>query len=190
MAGAHDILRRRHGPGDDMHLDLQAHPGHAQGVGNAALVVHNVFLRQDVDHLAVRRNGHGPRRVQSALDVALGNFAALDGNDAVAVDAHDMAAGNAHVDRVDLAAGHELRVFHCLADGLHGLLDVDHHALAQTGGNACADAHHIHQTRLRKFAHHGADLCGADVKAYDELGLIHYVLLTTARHAPAQFCAD
>jgi hypothetical protein len=40
-----------------------------------------------------------------------------------------MAAGDAHVDRVDLAAGHQLGLLHRPLDGLDGGLDVDHHAL-------------------------------------------------------------
>ena len=148
-----------------------------------------------MDDLAVGRNGHSPGGIKSTFNIALRDLAALDGNHAVAVDAHDVAARNPHVYRVDLAARHEFRIFHGLADGLDGLFNVDHHALAQTSGNTGADAHHIYKTRLRQLAHHSAYLCGADVEANDELGLIHAILLKTPvsgsqRHATMAHAAS
>ena len=177
MAGAYNILCGRHGPGDNVHFHFQAHAGHAQGVGNAALVVHNVLLRQNVDNFTVGRDGHGAGRVQGAFHIALRHLAAFHGNDPMAVDAHDVAAGNAHIDRMNFAAGHKLRVLHRLADGLNGLLNIDHYALAQPSGNTGADAHHVDETRLSKFPDHRADLGRADIEANDELGLVHAILL-------------
>ena len=64
-----------------------------------------------------------------------------DRHDAAGVDSLDMPAGHAGVDAVHLAPRHELRRFHGVLDGLHGGLDVDHHAAAQParGGGADAD---------------------------------------------------
>lgn len=66
-------------PGHDVHLDLQTHSRHAQRIGDAALVVHDIFLRQDVDDFTVRRDGHGTGRIERAFHIALAHFAALDG---------------------------------------------------------------------------------------------------------------
>ena len=179
MARAHNVLRRRNRAGNNVHLYFKAHASHAERVGNATLVINYLFLRLNMDDLAVGRNGNSPGSVEGALYIALCNLAALDGNDTVAVDAHNMAASNANIHRMYLAASHELRVFHSLADGLDSLLNIDHHPLAQTSGNTGSDAHHIYKTRLRQFTHHSADLCGADVEANDELGFIHAILLKT-----------
>ena len=44
----HDVLRRTVGAGDDVHLGLEPHAGHADGVPDAFLCVDDVFLRQHV----------------------------------------------------------------------------------------------------------------------------------------------
>ena len=173
VAGTHDILRRGHGPGHDVHLHFQTHARHAQRIGNAALIVHNIFLRQNVDHFAVGGNIDGPGRIQRPVNIALRHFAAADGNDAVAVDAVDMAAGNAHVDGVNLAAGHEFGSLNGRTDGTHRLLNVDHYPLAHARADGSTDAHDLHNAGFGQFAHHSANFCRANVEAYNELGLVH-----------------
>ena len=84
----------------------------------------------------------------------------------------DVAARNAGVHRLDLAAGHELGLFHGLAYGLNRLVDVDHHALAQTIGGTRAYPDDIYSV-FGGFADNGADLCRAYVKADDEFGFWH-----------------
>ena len=131
--------------GDDVDPHFQAHAGHAQRIGDAALVVDDEFLGQDVDDFPIERNGHGLGRVDDPLTMSRGPTSPpLTAMTPWLFEALDVAAGDAGVDRADFASGHELGLFQGLLDGLHGLLDVDHHALAQSGGGAGADAHHIH----------------------------------------------
>jgi hypothetical protein len=42
--------------GDDMDIGDQPNPGHAQRILDAGVVIHHVFLRQNVDDLLVVRN--------------------------------------------------------------------------------------------------------------------------------------
>ena len=167
MTGADDVLGAGDGSGDDVHAHFQAHPGHAEGVGDAALVIDDKFLGQDVDDLPVQRDGHGLGRVDHPLDVPGADLAAFDGDDPVAVKAFDVAAGNAGVDRANFATGHEFGLFEGLLDRLDGLLDIDHHALAQARGGAGTNAHHIHAFG-RDFADDHTNFGGADIESDDK----------------------
>jgi len=116
MAGADDVLGAGDSSGDDVHLDLQSDPGHAQGVLDTPLVVNDELLGQDMDQLPVQRYGHGLGGVDHSFDVLLGDFPPLDRNHAVTVEAHDVTAGNAGEDIPDLTPGHELSLFQGLLD--------------------------------------------------------------------------
>jgi hypothetical protein len=70
VAALDDVLRRGDGAGDDVDLRLQAHAGHAERLLDAVLLVDDVVLRQDVQHLAVHRDRDRLRGVDHALDVA------------------------------------------------------------------------------------------------------------------------
>ncbi len=131
MAGAHDVLSGSDRTGHDVDLHFQTHAGHAHRIGNAALIVDDVFLRQNVDHLAVQRDGDRLGRIQRTLDVAGRDFTALDGNDAVAVEPLDVTAGDARIHGSDFTSGHQFGFFKRPLDGLHRLLDIDHDTLPQ-----------------------------------------------------------
>ena len=82
-----------------------------------------------------------------------------------------MAAGDAGVHRVDLAARHELGLLHRALDGLHGGLDVDHDALLQAARGMAADADDLERAVGLDLAHDGDDLAGADVEADDQIAV-------------------
>ena len=65
--------------------------------------VHDEFLGQGVQHLAVHGDGDGAGRFDDAVHVALRDLAALDADDAVGVEALDVAAGDARVDGADVS---------------------------------------------------------------------------------------
>ncbi len=64
-----DVLRGAVGAGDDVHLGLEPHAGHADGIADAFLPVDDEFLRQHVQDLLVRRDGHRLGRVDHVLHV-------------------------------------------------------------------------------------------------------------------------
>ena len=67
-----DVLRGAVGAGDDVHLGLEAHAGHADGIADAFLAVDDEFLRQHMQDPLVRRNRHGLGRIDDMphVDVA------------------------------------------------------------------------------------------------------------------------
>ena len=136
----HDVLRGALGAGDDVHLRFQAHAGHADRLADAFLAVDQEFLRQDVQDLLVGRNRDGARRVDHALDVFGRHFLVADRDDAVRVQAAHVAAGDAGVHRVNLAAGHQLRFLDGALDRLHRRLDVDDDAALQAARRMRAEA--------------------------------------------------
>ncbi len=87
----------------------------------------------------------------------------LDGDQAMAVEAIDVATGDPHIDRGDGAAGHGLRLLDRLGDGVDRAFDVDHHTLAQTDGGMDPHADDI-DLALRDVANHDTDLGRADIE--------------------------
>ena len=81
----------------------------------------------------------------------------------------DVAAGDAGVDALDLAAGHQLGFLDGALDRLHRRLDVHHHALLQAAGGVRTDADHLEHAVLGHLADDGDDLGGADVETDDHL---------------------
>ena len=76
----HDVVGRGHGAGDNVDLGLQPDAAHAHGVLDAGLVVHDVFLGQNVNDLPVHGNGHGPGRLLDPLHVLGRDLRPLDGD--------------------------------------------------------------------------------------------------------------
>jgi hypothetical protein len=129
--GADDVLGRGDGAGDDVHLDLQARPEHADWILDPFLIVDREPPRQDVQDLSVHRDRHGFRRLDDSLDVGRGHFAVLDRDHPSAVEPLDVRPGNSGIDRVDLHPRHQLGLLHRLLDRFDRALDVDHDALPQ-----------------------------------------------------------
>ena len=153
-----------------MHLGLQTDAAHAERFADAVLLVDDEFLGQDMDDFAVHGDGDGLGGVDDAAHVLLGDFAVLDGDHALGVEALDVAAGDTGIDRLDLAAGHQLGLFDGLADGGDRALDVDDDPFAQAAGRAGADADDVDAV-LGDVADDGADLGGADIETDDQIFL-------------------
>src|SRR5690554_1385632 len=162
-----DVLHRVHGAGHQMHLGFQTHAGHAAGLAHTLLVIDHVFLRQDVQHLLVRRNGHGLGRIQYPVDIRLHHFTFADRDYAVGVHAADVVAGNPRVYGMDLAAGHQLGFFNGSLDRLHGGLDIHHHALLHAAGRMRADTDDFQFAVRADFADQRHHLGGADIQSDD-----------------------
>src|SRR3990167_1262903 len=164
---AFDVLRGIHCAGHQMHLGFQTHAGHAEGLLDAFLGIDDVFLRQDVENFLVRRDGYSLGGVDDALQIGAVHFAVADGDDAVAVQAANVAAGDADINRVDLAAGHEFCFLDRALDGLHGGFDVHHNALLEAAGRTGAEADNFDSAIAFELADDRDDLGGADVEAND-----------------------
>ena len=109
----HEVLRRRRAAGDDVDVDLEPRAGEADRRADALLLVDDEVLRQHVQDLAPGRQRHRARRVNRAPHVVARHLAVLagDGDDAAAVEALDVRAADAEMDRADLDARHQLGFF-------------------------------------------------------------------------------
>ena len=135
-----DVLRGADGARHEMHLGFEPHARHADRLADAFLRVDDEFLRQHVDDALIGRDRDGARRVDDALDVAGADLFVANRDDAVRVQAADVAAGDARQHAVDLAAGHELGFLDRALDRLHRRLDVDDDAALQPARRIRADA--------------------------------------------------
>ena len=82
-----------------------------------------------------------------------------------------MAARDARVHGVDLAARHELGLLHRALNGLHRGFDVHHHALLQSARRVAADADDLELAVGFHLADDGDDLARADVEPYGQIAV-------------------
>ncbi len=148
---------------------LEPHAGHADRLLDAVLVVDDEFLRKDVQDLLIRRDRDRARRVDHALDVARRHLAVLDRDDAVRVEAADVAARNAGVHRLDLHVRHQLGFLHRALDGLDGGLDVDDDALLEAARRVRAQADDLYLVVALGEPDDRDHLRGPDVEADDDV---------------------
>jgi len=168
VAALDDVLGARHRAGDDMHLGLQADPAHPQRLLDAVLVVDDELLGENVNDLPVHGDGDRLGRVDDPADVVVVHLAVLDGDHPLRVEPLDVPPGDTGEDRLDLAAGHQLRLLQRLFDGADGALDVDHHPLAQPLGRTGADPHDV-EPLFGEVADDGADLGRTDIEPDDQV---------------------
>ena len=154
----------------DVHFYFQLQATHADRLGHAALPVDDEFLTQDVQDLLLGRNMHGAGNFQHALHVLLRDFlVVLDGDDAVGIEALDVAARNAGVDIVNLARGHHFRFLHGAGDGFDGAFDIHHYATFQPVHRRGSAANHAETPVRADFSHHANDLGGANVETNNHI---------------------
>src|SRR5205085_279703 len=129
-----NIVDRWHAGRYDVRLDFQPHAVHAQRVAHTIDAVHGVVARDDVDHLAVRRDRDSARGIQRALHIVLrdATVTVRDGDNALAIERRDVVAGHADIGTLDHVAGRLFGLLFAGADGRRGFVDVDHHTLAQS----------------------------------------------------------
>ena len=129
-----DVLCRVYRTGHQVHLGFQAHTGHAHGLLDAFLVIDHEFLRQDMQDFLIRGYGNRLGRVDHPVDIGLSHFPVADGHNAVGIQALDMTARDACVDRMNSAASHQLGFLHCPLDGLNRGFDIHHHPPLEAAG--------------------------------------------------------
>jgi hypothetical protein len=118
--------------GDHVYARLEANAGHPDRFLDAILVVDDVLLRQHVKHLTITRQRNGLGLLEDSRNVLGCDLAVGNGGDPVLVHPADVTPRDAGVHRVDLHAGHRLRLLHGGPNGLHRRLDVDDDAFLQT----------------------------------------------------------
>ena len=118
-----------------MGLDLEPDRAHPERILDALLAVDDEAARQDVEDLAVRRDGDGAGDLGGAVDVLAGDLAAVaaDRDRAARVLALDVLAADADEGPVDLPARQALGVLDRAGDRMDRLVDVDDDALLEPG---------------------------------------------------------
>jgi len=70
------------------------------------MIIHHIFLGEDVDYLLVIRDLHGLRRLDHGLNVLFLDLLIVDGNNLGRVKTLDMVAGNTDKNGLNIATGH------------------------------------------------------------------------------------
>src|SRR4030042_832846 len=97
----------------------------------------------DLESGPVHGGGNGAGGLDDPPPVCFGYLMALDPDDPVAVEPLDMSAGNAGIDRGNLASRHQLRFFHGPLDRLYRALDIHDDAFSEAVRGMRADADDI-----------------------------------------------
>ena len=163
-----DVLRRALAAGDDVHVDFETRAGHPHRRADAVLLVDDEILRQHVQDFAAGRQRHRLGGVDGAPHVFLRDLPVLpgDGDHAPAVEPLDVRPGQRQMDRVDLDAGHQLRLVDRLLDRLDGRLEVDHDAAADAARLGDAEPDDIQPARVEHLADDRRHFRRADVEAH------------------------
>ncbi len=131
---------------------------------HAALAVEDEFLRQQMQRLAIFRHGDAARLLHCLAHIFAADFARARAqrDAAVAVDAANVRAGNAHHGVLHRRLRDVLGLLHRLLDGVHGLFEIGDHAFAHAArvGNAMPA---IAQGVVIHFRHNDAGLGAANV---------------------------
>ena len=80
-------------------------------------------------NLLVSGYRHGAGRIDNPVHIGLPHFAIANSDDAMSIQAPNMASGDPGKYRIDLAARHEFRFLNRSADRLNSGFDIDHHTL-------------------------------------------------------------
>jgi hypothetical protein len=128
------------------------------------LAVDLVLLRDHVDDLAIGWNRNRLRLLDDAFDIAGLYLLVPDRDHADLVSGLDVSARDACIDRVDLAARHELRFFGSFPNGLDRGINIDHHTSTKSLGWVTADPDDVDALCI-DLRDHGADLRRADVES-------------------------
>src|SRR5581483_12494269 len=93
------------GGGDNMDAGFEPHPGHAERIAHAFLIIDGELRGQRVQDLPIERDGNGARGFDHPFDVARADLAAAYGDDAMAVEAANMRAGHTDHRGTEMHAG-------------------------------------------------------------------------------------
>jgi hypothetical protein len=156
IAAFDHVLRRHRRAGQDMNPSLEAHPRHSQWFFDTVLFIENVFLRHHMNDFMFTGDRHCLGRLENPFKITRAHFLVFHCNHAVAVESFDVTAANARENGVNLATGHQLRLFDRLLYGRRGLVHVDDHALAQPQRRMGAETDDF-DPLARRLADHGGD---------------------------------
>ncbi len=177
------VHRRRRADRHQIHLRLEPHADHPDGIANPLVAVHAILLRNGVQKLAVAGNRLRPRHLVRAGHVGLRDLLAVHCDDAVRRHGLDVLPGDARVHLIHARARHALGVLERLADRARRFLDVGDDAAAHPRGARLPDTENSDRGMLRKVADdlgdHGGRFSRADVEARDEAFGVHWTLAMT-----------
>ncbi len=151
-----------------MNIDFQPLAHHSHRVADAILRVHQKFLRKDVKHLAVIRQGDATSCINRATNVVALDVTRMvaQRNAAAAVQPADVISGNTDERRFDGHAREALGLFERPANRTDRGIEVDDEALAQTLRFSRTQGKEFHPVVFH-LADQRARLRAADIQGHD-----------------------
>ena len=156
------------GAGNHVYFRLQSNTGHADRLTNAFLIIDHEFLRQYVQNFLVSRNRNCLRCINHSINVAIAYLLVSNSNDAVRVQAANVAAGNAGIHRMYVASRHQLRFFNRSLYAVNCRFDVDHDAFLEPAGRMGTDPDDFDPAGVVDLAYDRNDLRCSDIESDDQ----------------------
>jgi len=131
--GCNYVLHRAGGGRDQMNSHLKPRGHHAQRIVHAGLIVQNELLREEMQHLAIRWEGNGPRPLNCLLDFIAANLprTRTQADAAVTVDAANVGPPDTDDGMLNRRTGFVLGGFNRLLNGGDCFVEFYDHAFAR-----------------------------------------------------------
>ena len=126
-----------------MHFGFQLHAAHAQRVAHVVLAINNEFLRQNMQNLLICWQSNRARGFYHAVNIHLRDFSLFNFDHAMRIKAFNMAARNASKHGINLAICHQFRFFNRALNGLHGGININHHAFFKAARHMLTKANYL-----------------------------------------------
>ena len=155
---------------DDVEVGFQSNAAHAHRLLDATLVVHGVFLRQDVQDFLAGLHHLAVHVLDQRIDIDLADFRfkVVAGALAARLLALDVLAGDADVHVHKDRPGGALGFFNGRADGIHGFFNVRNDPAGHPDGFALPVTEDFDFTVFIAAPDEAGDFRRADIQANDD----------------------
>src|SRR5690348_6694877 len=180
---SHHVLPSQCGNRHHVDIGLQMRTHHAQRIADAVLGIQQELLRQNVQQLAVRRDGNALRRPNHLADVFPSNSmpAIRNGDSAARIDASNVRAADTDVCDVDGDPCGRFSRIHGFLDRKNGRIQINNQAFVPTFGLCYPQAGHLKLSGLSGVTNHSTGLAASQIKANQCLFFVRQASLDPLR---------
>ena len=130
LHAVNDIFDAGNRPGNNMHLSFDTDADDIMRIRDAALVVNNISLRNNMHDAPIHRDNNRLCSFYDTINIMLVYFAVScslvgNGDDAAGINPFNVGAADSRNAVSNFHAGHHLCCFHRFVDSLYGFFNVD-----------------------------------------------------------------
>ena len=183
-----NVVGSRNLTGNNVEVGFQTNAGHTNWIRNPLLIIHRIFLWNNVQNLVARRQYQLEHIADQPVDIPAADFGMIriPGKDAAVLQALDVLPGDTHVHHLEGLPGSTLRHVHRFSNGLNSLFNIRHYAAQYALGGDFAKAQYLNFAMLIPTARDGTDFCCPDIERNNDFRFV-YIGLTHGYHLTVVF---